>query len=136
MAYISQIKSWNNGHFWTKTINEPLRKNVNFVDFLNFFFYSLESRFLVLEFQKRRFPGLYWLKNKFEKWPFLDQKKTKTTGKPLCKNFHFSIFEFLPFRVQKGVLFNLESRKRYFPGLYCVKNKFWKNGHFWTKTMG
>ena len=30
----------------------------------------------------------------------------------------------------------LEYHKRLFPGLYCLKKKGWKNGQFWTKTMG
>ena len=29
--------------------------------------------FFVLEYHKRQFPGLYCLKKKFEKWPYLDQ---------------------------------------------------------------
>ena len=29
-------------------------------------------------------------------------------------------------------LFVLEYRKRHFAGLYCLKKKSWKNGHFWT----
>ena len=29
----------------------------------------------------------------------------------------------------------LEYHKTHFPGIYCLK-KSWKNGHFWTKTMG
>ena len=32
--------------------------------------------------------------------------------------------------------FILEYHKRHFPGLYCLKKKSWKNGHFWTKTTG
>ena len=31
--------------------------------------------------------------------------------------------------------FILEYRERHFPGLYCLKKKVRKNGHFWTKTM-
>ena len=30
----------------------------------------------------------------------------------------------------------LEYRKRHFPGLFCLKKTTWKNGHFWTITMG
>ena len=45
----------------------PLRKNVNFLTFLNLLLYSLERRFLSLENDKRQFPGLYCLKQKVEK---------------------------------------------------------------------
>ena len=37
-------------------------KNVNFSTFLTSCFYILEKRFLVLEYRKRHFPGLYCLK--------------------------------------------------------------------------
>ena len=42
-------------------------------DSLDFFFYSLERRFFVLEYRKQRpFPGLYFLtKKNCKKWPFL-----------------------------------------------------------------
>ena len=54
------------------------------------FFYSLERRFFfVLEYRKTYFPGLYSLKKKFEKWPFLDQNHGLT---PLEK---FQFFDFL-----------------------------------------
>ena len=33
-------------------------------------FIVVEWRFLVLEYRKRHFPGVYGLKNKLEKWPF------------------------------------------------------------------
>ena len=38
------------------------QEKFEFFDFLNFFFYSLERRFLVLEYRKTHFPGLYCLK--------------------------------------------------------------------------
>ena len=38
-------------------------------------FYSLERCFFVLENRKRHFPGLYCLKKKLEKRPFLDEKR-------------------------------------------------------------
>ena len=43
-----------------------------------FFFYSLDTRLFVVEYRKRHFPGLYCLKKKMEKWPFLDQKHQLT----------------------------------------------------------
>ena len=38
-----------------------------------FFFYSLERRLFALEYRKKHFPGIYFIKKKFKKWPFLDQ---------------------------------------------------------------
>ena len=65
----------------------PLEK-CQFFDFLNNLLYSLERRFSVLEYRKRHFPGLYCLKKRLEKWPFLDQNH----GLPLRKNVNFSSF--------------------------------------------
>ena len=52
------------------------------------------------------------------------------------KMSNFRSFDLLVFIASKGVFFALEYRKRHFPGLYFLKKKSWKNGHFWTKTMG
>ena len=69
-------------------------KNVNFSTFWTSCFYSLEGRFFVLQYRKRHFPGLYSLKKKMEKWPFLDQKHWLT---PLGKCQFFLVFELLDF---------------------------------------
>ena len=96
-------------------------------------FYSLERRFFVLEYRKRHFPGLYFLKNKsWKKSHFW----TKTMGLPLWKNDHFSSFSTSCFYTLERRFFVLDYRKRDFVSLYLLKNKSWKNGHFWTKTMG
>ena len=59
---------------------------------------------------------------------------------PFGKMSIFRLFELFElsffFLALKGVSFVLEYRKSHFPGLYCLNNKSWKNGHFWTKTMG
>ena len=48
-----------------------------------------------------------------------------------CQFFHFW-FDSLERR-----FIALEYRKRNFPGLYLMKKQIsWKNGHFWTKTIG
>ena len=36
--YCLKKKSWKNDRVWTKTMGSPLWKNLNFVDFLNFWF--------------------------------------------------------------------------------------------------
>ena len=58
--------------------------------FFDFLFDSLERRFIALEYRKRNFPGLYFLKKteQLEKWPFLDQNH----GQTLWNNVDFSTF--------------------------------------------
>ena len=110
----------------------PLEKCQFFV-FLIFFFYRLERRFFVLEYLKRHFFGLYWPKNNsWKKGDFW----TKTMGYPLSKNVILSSFWTSCFYSLERRFFVLEYRKRDFPGLYCLKKKIWKNGNFWTRTMG
>ena len=57
-------------------------------------------------------------------------------GLPLWKNVNFSTFGTSCFDSLERRFFALEYRKGYFPGLYYLKKKSWKTGHFWTKTMG
>ena len=45
LAYFAKKKSWKNGHIPTKTIRLTPLEKCEFFDFLNFLFYSLESRF-------------------------------------------------------------------------------------------
>ena len=69
LPYIAKKKeSWKNGHFWTKTMGQPLSKNVNFWTFWTSCFYRLERRFFVLEYHKTHFPALYCLKKKSWKY--------------------------------------------------------------------
>ena len=55
---------------------------------------------------------------------------------PFEKNENFSDFFNFFFLKPSKTFFALEYRKRHFPGLYCLKKKSWKTGHFWTKTVG
>ena len=54
----------------------------------------------------------------------------------ILKNVNFSPFWTCCFYSLERRLLVLEYHKRRFPGLYCLEKKRWKNGHFWTKTMG
>ena len=92
--------------------------------------YSLERRFFVLEYRKRHFPGLYYLKKKLEKSPFLGQNHGLSPWEK-CELWTFRTSRFYSL---EGHFFVLEYRKTHFPGLYYLKNKSWKNGHFWTRT--
>ena len=69
-------------------------KNINFSTIWTFCFYRLERRFFVLQYRKRLFPGLYCLKRKLEKWPFLDQSHGVTRLEK-CQFFDFLKFSFL-----------------------------------------
>ena len=69
-------------------------KNDKFSIFKTFCFYPLERHFFVLQYRKRHFPGLYCLKKKLEKWPFLDQNHGLTPLKK-CQFFDFLNILFL-----------------------------------------
>ena len=71
-------------------------------------------------------------KKRWKKWPFLDQNHGLTTLEK------FPFFDFLKFYFcsLERSFFVVKYRIRHFPGLYCLKKKVWKNGNFWTKTMG
>ena len=99
--YLLQKKSWNNGHFWTKTMRYLPWKNVNFSTVSTSCFYSLDRRFLVLEYCKRNFPGLYCLKKTLEKQQFLDQNHGST---PLEKCQFFDFFNFLLLQPRKAFI--------------------------------
>ena len=68
----------------------PLEK-FQFFDFFNFFFYSLQRRFLLLEYSKTHFPGLYCPKKKGRKQPIFNQNHAPN---PLEK---FQFFDFSNF---------------------------------------
>ena len=79
--------------FGPKPLVNPFRKMSIFRLFELLVFYSQERHFFVLEYRKRHFPGLYYLKKKsLEKWPFFDQTHGLT---PLEKSQFFDILNFL-----------------------------------------
>ena len=119
--------------FGPKPWINPFGKMSIFRVFEPSFFYSLKRCFFVLEYRKRRFPGLYCLKKKLEKWPFLVQNHGLTS---LAKYQFFDGLKFL-FLYPRKVFFVLEYCKRPFCSLYCPPPPPKKgiNGHFWTKSM-
>ena len=119
--------------FGPKPWVNPLGKNVNFATFWTSSFYSLERRFFVLEYHQKNFPGLYCLKKKIGKMAIFGPKPWVN---PLGKMSIFSTFWTSCFYSLEKRFFVLGYHKRHFPGLYCLKKKSCKNGHFWTKTMG
>ena len=74
--------------FGPKPWVNPFAKMSIFPLFELLLFIALKGGF-VLEYQKRHFPGLYCLKKKWEKWPFLDQNQGLT---PLEKCQFFPLF--------------------------------------------
>ena len=54
----------------------------------------------------------------------------KTWVNPFKKNVNFLTFRTSCFYSLERRFSVLEYRKRHFPGLYCLKNKSWKKGHF------
>ena len=67
---------------------------MNFATFRTFFFYGLESRFFVLEYSKRHFRGLYFLKRKVGKMAIF---LPKPWVNPFGKVSIFGLFEVLVF---------------------------------------
>ena len=118
--------------FWPKPWVKPFWKNVNFSTFWTSCFYSRERRFLALEYRKTHFPGLYYLKKNIWKWALFWPKPCVNPFETMSIFFTFSTSCFYSLERR---FFVLEYRKRHFTRLYCIK-KIWKNGHFWTKTMG
>ena len=104
----------------------PLKK-CQFSTFWTSCFYSLERRFFVRKYRKRYFPWLNCLKK--NGWPFLDQNH----GLTRLENVKFSTFWTFCFYSLERRFFELEYRKRYFPGLYCLKKKIGKKAIFGPK---
>ena len=127
--YCVKRSSWKKGHFWAKT---PLAK-CQFFDFLNFLFFGLERRFFVLKYCKTHFTALLCLKKELAKIAIIVQKPWVN---PFWQNAIFATFWTSCFYNLERRSFVLEYPKRHFPGPYCLKKRSWKNGLFWTKTMG
>ena len=70
-------------------------ENVNFSTFGTSYFYSLESRFYVLEYRKRHFPGLYCLKKSSWKNGYFWDQNHGLTPLEKCQFFDFLNFLFL-----------------------------------------
>ena len=119
--------------FGPKPWVNPFKKNVNFSTFWTSCFYGLERFFFLLEYHKRLFPGLCCFKKKVGKMAIFEPKPWVN---PFGKISTFRTFLTACFYSFERCFFVLQYHKRHFPGLYCLKTKSWKNGHFWTKTMG
>ena len=92
--YCLKRKNWKIAIFGPKRWVNHLWK-CQFFDFLIFLFYSLEKRFLVLEYRKRHFPGLYCLEKKTFKKMAIFRPKPWVNPLEKCQFFDFLNFLFL-----------------------------------------
>ena len=101
--------------------------------FWTFCLYSLESRFFVLEYRRGHFPGLFCLKKKGRKMAiFIPKPWVNPFGKT---SIYVDFWNFFFLKPRKAFFcFGISWKK--FSYLILPKRKSWKNGHFWTKTMG
>ena len=94
LAYIALKKKLEKWPFLVQKFGLTLWKYVNFLTFLTFRFYSLERCFLVLEYRKTHFPGLYCLKKKVGKMAIFGPK-VWVNPLEICQFFDFLNFVFL-----------------------------------------
>ena len=83
-------------------------------------FIALKGVFLVLEYYKRHFPGLYCLKKKVEKMAIFGRKPWVN---PFGKISIFRLFELLLFIAQKGVFLFQNIIKHIFQAYIALKKK-------------
>ena len=118
-------------------MDSHLWKNVHFSTFSTFCFYRLESCFLVIEYKKTHFPGLYCLKKAVGKRANF---RPKPSTNPFGKNVNFSTFSTFCFCTLESYFFVLGYHKTHFPGQYCLKKKVGKMANFgpkpWTNPFG
>ena len=81
--------------FGPKPWVNPFKKKGNFSSFQTFCFNKLERRFFVLEYRKRHFPGLYYLKKKVGRMAIF---RPKPWVNPFGKISIIPLFEPLVFR--------------------------------------
>ena len=93
-------------------------------------FIAEKGVFLLLEYLKRHFSGLYCLKIKVGKMVIFIPKSRVN---PFGKNFNFSTVWTSCFYSLERRFFVLEYRKRHFLGLYCLKKKVGKMAIFGQK---
>ena len=67
-----------------------------------------------------------WKNGSFGRKPWINPFEKMSIFRVFCTSFFYSL---------ERRFFVLEYRKGHFPMLYCGKKK-WKNGSFWSKTMG
>ena len=92
----------------------PFGKMSIFSIFWTSLFYSLERRFIVVEYHKKHFPGLYWVTKKVGKMAIFGPKPWVNL---LEKMLIIRLFELLVFIAKKGDFRSRISLKTY-SGLY------------------
>ena len=94
LAYIALKKKVGKMAFWDQNHGLTRQEKGQFLDFLNFLFFSPRTAFFFQNIVKRQFPGLFRFEKKLEKWPFLDQNHGLT---PLEKCQFLDFLNFLFF---------------------------------------
>ena len=118
-------------NFWAKPWVIPFGKMSIFRFFKLVVFWTC-SFFLVLEYHKTHFRGLYCLKKKMEKLPIFEQNHGLN---PLEKCQFFDFFNFL-FLLPRNAFFRSRISWNTFSWPILSKKKNWKNDQFLSKTMG
>ena len=99
LAYIAKKKKLQKWPFLDQNQRLTALEKCQFLDFLDFLFLQPRKAFFVQEYHKRHFPGLYCLKKKLKKRPFLDQNHGLT---PLEKGQFFDFLDFLFLQPRKA----------------------------------
>ena len=124
MGYIPLKKKLEKWQFLDQNHGLTPLKKCQFFEFLNFLFLSLERRFFVVEYRKKHFPGLYFLKKK--SW-----KKAIFGPKPWANAFAkmpiFRLFELLVFKPRKAFFRFRISQKTFSWPILPKKKKKKKN---------
>ena len=115
--------------FGLKLWVNPFGKVSNFGLFEVLVFIAQKRIFFVLEYRKRHSPGLYCLKRKVGKWPFLDKNHGLT---PLEKCEFLDVLNYLFLQLSKAFFRSRISLKTFSQHILPKKKRL-KNGHFWTK---
>ena len=95
-------------------------------------FIAQKGVFFVLEYRKRHFPGLYYLKKKVGKIAIFGPKPWVI---PLEKNFNFRLFELLVFIAQKGI-FSFQNIAKYIFLAYITFKKKLEQWPFLDQNQG
>ena len=96
------------------------------------FFIAYKSVFSSVEYRKRHFPGLYYLKKKVGKIAIFGLKPWVI---PLEKNFNFRLFELLVFIAQKGI-FSFQNIAKYIFLAYNTLKKMLEKWPFLDQNQG
>ena len=133
LAYIAYKKKFEKCPFLDRNHGLTPLEKCQFVDFFNILFLQRGKAFFPSRISLKIFSlPILPNKKKLEKWPFLDRNHGLTPFE-ICQ--FFDCLNMLFLQPRKAILRSRIS-KRTFSWTILTKKKSWKNGHFWTETMG